>query len=313
MWKGNGRALLLLCIRTASALLTPCLHLQYETGVRPQPWPGYVPKVPTTPFRDQVVNLQALLLEEADPALALLCPVRALWQYVDRSQSFRTPEHLIPDSKMAPGNGLAGRRSVFRMSVFCLFILLLCFTNSLNCSRLIYDRFTLLSLRSAALEMCSRDLNVKLFAEQSCTFQPPRKACHKTGCVCWKKRRRRWRGTRAGVLVKRKKLGILNRKVGPAAELRPSYLIHVLPDTSTLSPWTTWRGKSRGGVVYSNLRPVRRAEQMKLSGPSFNRPIVSTTVHMALINARNAKMSTILCFSVNMGCCVYINEEKKWT
>ncbi len=24
-------------------------------------------------------------------------------------------------------------------------------------------------------------------------------------------------------------------------------------------------------------------------------------------------MSTILCFSVNMGCCVYINEEKKWT
>ncbi len=38
-------------------------------------------KVPTTPFRDQVVNLQALPLEEADPALALLCPVRALRQY----------------------------------------------------------------------------------------------------------------------------------------------------------------------------------------------------------------------------------------
>ncbi len=33
--------------------------------------PGYVPKVPTTPFRDQVVNLQALPSEEADPALAL--------------------------------------------------------------------------------------------------------------------------------------------------------------------------------------------------------------------------------------------------
>ncbi len=28
---------------------------------------------------------------------------------------------------------------------------------------------------------------------------------------------------------------------------------------------------------------------------------------------KSAKMSTILCFSVNMGCCVYINEEKKWT
>ncbi len=40
--------------------------------------PGYVPKVPTTPFRDQVVNLQALPLEEADPAIALLCPVCTL-------------------------------------------------------------------------------------------------------------------------------------------------------------------------------------------------------------------------------------------
>ncbi|XDV20299.1 hypothetical protein PO909_025649 [Leuciscus waleckii] len=32
--------------------------------------PGYVLKVPTTPFREQVVNLQALPPEEADPALA---------------------------------------------------------------------------------------------------------------------------------------------------------------------------------------------------------------------------------------------------
>ncbi len=60
-----------------------------------RPRPGYVPKVPTTPFRDQVVNLQALPLEEADPALALLCPVHALRQYVDRTQSFRTSEQLL--------------------------------------------------------------------------------------------------------------------------------------------------------------------------------------------------------------------------
>ncbi len=52
-----------------------------------RPRPGYVPKVPTTPFRDQVVNLQALPSEEADPALALLCPVRALLIYMDRTQS----------------------------------------------------------------------------------------------------------------------------------------------------------------------------------------------------------------------------------
>ncbi len=60
-----------------------------------RPRPGYVPKVPTTPFRDQVVNLQALPLEEADPTLALLCPVRALRQYTDRTQSFRTSEQLF--------------------------------------------------------------------------------------------------------------------------------------------------------------------------------------------------------------------------
>ncbi len=36
-----------------------------------RPWLGYVSKVPTMPFRDQVVNLQALPSEEADPALVL--------------------------------------------------------------------------------------------------------------------------------------------------------------------------------------------------------------------------------------------------
>ena len=60
-----------------------------------RPRPGYVPKVPTTPFKDQVVNLQALPLEEADPALALLCPVRALRMYVDRTQSVRTSDQLF--------------------------------------------------------------------------------------------------------------------------------------------------------------------------------------------------------------------------
>ncbi len=57
--------------------------------------PGYVPKVPTTPFRDQVVNLQALPSEEADPALALLCPVRALRIYVTRTRSVRSSEQLF--------------------------------------------------------------------------------------------------------------------------------------------------------------------------------------------------------------------------
>ncbi len=53
-----------------------------------RPRPGYVPKVPTTPFCDQVVNLQALPSE-------LLCPVRALRIYVDRTRSFRSSEQLF--------------------------------------------------------------------------------------------------------------------------------------------------------------------------------------------------------------------------
>ncbi len=60
-----------------------------------RPRPGYVPKVPTMPFRDQVANLQALPREEADTAIALLCPVRALRIYVDRTQSFRTSDQLF--------------------------------------------------------------------------------------------------------------------------------------------------------------------------------------------------------------------------
>ncbi|KAI2646019.1 ORF V: Enzymatic polyprotein [Labeo rohita] len=66
-----------------------------DSHVTLRPRPGYVPKVPTTPFRDQVVNLQALPLEEADPALSLLCPVRALRTYVDRTRSFRRSEQLF--------------------------------------------------------------------------------------------------------------------------------------------------------------------------------------------------------------------------
>ncbi len=60
-----------------------------------RPRPGYVPKVPTTPFRDQVVNLQALPSEEADPALALLCPIRILRIYVDHTRSVRSSEQLF--------------------------------------------------------------------------------------------------------------------------------------------------------------------------------------------------------------------------
>ncbi|KAL0195457.1 hypothetical protein M9458_009029, partial [Cirrhinus mrigala] len=66
-----------------------------DSHVTMRPRPGYVPKVPTTPLRDQVVNLQALPPEEADLALTLLCPVHALRTYVDRTRSFRCSEQLF--------------------------------------------------------------------------------------------------------------------------------------------------------------------------------------------------------------------------
>ena len=60
-----------------------------------RPRPGYVPKVPTTPFRDQVVNLQALPVGEEDPTPSVLCPVRVLRLYLDHTQSFRSSEQLF--------------------------------------------------------------------------------------------------------------------------------------------------------------------------------------------------------------------------
>ncbi|KAL0172893.1 hypothetical protein M9458_033204, partial [Cirrhinus mrigala] len=71
-----------------------------DSHVIMRPWPGYVPKVPTTPFRDQVVNLQALPPEEADMAFGLLCPLLCLGCcvlciYVDRTRSFRRSEQLF--------------------------------------------------------------------------------------------------------------------------------------------------------------------------------------------------------------------------
>ncbi len=46
-------------------------------------------------LQSQVVSLQALPPEEADPALAFLCPIRALRCYVVRTQSFRTSNQLF--------------------------------------------------------------------------------------------------------------------------------------------------------------------------------------------------------------------------
>ncbi len=97
---------------TAFSVDNSCLQFgPADSQIILRPRPGYVPKVPTTPFRDQVVSLQALPPEEADPALALLCPVRALRHYVDRTQSFRTSDQLfVCHGGQQKGNAVSKQR-----------------------------------------------------------------------------------------------------------------------------------------------------------------------------------------------------------
>ncbi|KAL0195060.1 hypothetical protein M9458_008632, partial [Cirrhinus mrigala] len=59
-------------------------------GTRPE----YVPMVTTTPFRDQVVTLQAIPHQEDDPNLILLCPVHVPRIYLERSH-FRRSGQLL--------------------------------------------------------------------------------------------------------------------------------------------------------------------------------------------------------------------------
>ncbi len=60
-----------------------------------KPRHGYVPKVLSTPFRAQVITLSALPPSEEDRELSLLCPVRALRIYFERSTPFRRTEQLF--------------------------------------------------------------------------------------------------------------------------------------------------------------------------------------------------------------------------
>lgn len=74
----------------ALSISDSCLEFGLDfTHIILRPPPGYVPKVPITSFREQVVNLQAFPPEEGNLVLSLLCPVCALHIYVDRTQSFR--------------------------------------------------------------------------------------------------------------------------------------------------------------------------------------------------------------------------------
>ncbi len=61
-----------------------------------KPRRGYIPKVLSTlSFRAQVITLSPLPPSEQDQGLNLLCPVRALRIYIERSVPFRQSEQLF--------------------------------------------------------------------------------------------------------------------------------------------------------------------------------------------------------------------------
>ncbi len=64
-----------------------------------RPRPGYIPKVLSTSFRSQVVTLHSFhpppFASSEDERLHLLCPVRALKLYVDRSKVWRKSPQLL--------------------------------------------------------------------------------------------------------------------------------------------------------------------------------------------------------------------------
>ncbi len=66
-----------------------------DSKVALKPRHGYVPKVLSTPFRAQLITLSALPPSEEDRELSLLCPVRALKIYFERSAYFRRTEQLF--------------------------------------------------------------------------------------------------------------------------------------------------------------------------------------------------------------------------
>ncbi len=66
-----------------------------DSNVILKPRHGYVPKVLSTPFRAQVITLSALPPSEEDRELSLLCLVRALRIYFERSAPFRHTEQLF--------------------------------------------------------------------------------------------------------------------------------------------------------------------------------------------------------------------------
>ncbi|XDV14304.1 hypothetical protein PO909_014576 [Leuciscus waleckii] len=80
----------------ALSVSTSCLEFwPNDSRVVLKPKQGYVPKVLSTPFRAQVISLVALPSPDDERDSNLLCPVRALRFYLERSASLRQSEQLF--------------------------------------------------------------------------------------------------------------------------------------------------------------------------------------------------------------------------
>ncbi len=66
-----------------------------ESKIVLKPRHEYIPKVLLTPFRAQVITLSALPPSEQDQGLNLICPVRVLRIYIERSAPFRQLDQLF--------------------------------------------------------------------------------------------------------------------------------------------------------------------------------------------------------------------------
>ncbi len=73
-----------------------CLELgPNDSKIVLKPRHGYIPKVLSTPFRAQVITLLVLTPSEQDQGLNLLCPVRGLRIYIERTVPFRQSKQLF--------------------------------------------------------------------------------------------------------------------------------------------------------------------------------------------------------------------------
>ncbi len=81
---------------------------------------GYVPKVLPTPFRAQVIVLSTLSPSMGSQELSLLCPIRALRVYIERSASYRKSEQLFVGFGNCTKGGPVMKQGISRWLVYVI-------------------------------------------------------------------------------------------------------------------------------------------------------------------------------------------------